>query len=752
MRTALLGVARQINGLFCRIGTGPGNHGNPPFRRFNTGIDQALMFRVVKSWCFTRCPARNEPMSAAGDMPFNKILKGVNINLPFFKGGHERHNGTFERCHPVSPLSVCKISFTLPAILRRSKWISILTALLLFSPLPAFSQNQAFDSLRNNPDPVAAKLMIWLDVTTTPRPKNVKTLIDFTIANADWPKLHEFRARIEKDIAASLRPHGIAEWFNQVPPESYAGIKAYTGALLRLDHPDKAKTALRKFWLVAELNKKETEALSSQYKKLFSPTDFIDRLDALLWENRYQEAEYMLPLVDAGHRKLAEARISLGRLSSKAPKLVRAVPAALQNDAGLLFDRLTWRRKMNKDPDALEILRRAPKNAPHPELWWRERNILARRAIEKENYAGAYKIISTHGLIPTTFALTADYSQAEWLSGWLALRFLHQPDKAYRHFDRFYQVVTSAVSRSRAAWWLARASESLHKTESASNWDKLGAQFPSTFYGQLSFEKLHGISYNAQFLDDQTSPEAKRHFEGRSLVRAVRLLAHAGLPKYADPFFVKLLEQAKDRSDFVLIAKLARAIDRSYYAVESNKQLQQKLGSFMFTEGYPLLPALHVQEPESALIHAIVHRESMFDSMASSPAGARGLMQLMPATARQISRNIGKRFTLDKLHDDPRYNIELGAAYLQSLLEAYDGFYPLAIAAYNAGPGNVNLWLRKFGDPRRGKIGIVDWIELIPIYETRNYVQRVMESYYIYKLKLSETPKTVMGFGEIGKK
>lgn len=596
------------------------------------------------------------------------------------------------------------------------------------------------NALQDSRDPVARKLLFWLTVTETDQPMPREDLFRFMQENSGWPKLYVFRNRLEKDIGASARPHEIAAWFDQNPPKTAEGIGDYMGGLIRLGHNDKAKAVLKKFWTDAELDKKETLSLGKKYQKIFSPTAHIDRLDNLLWEQRYQEVEYMLPLVDTAHNKLAQARIALGRMSSKVIKLVQAVPEALQNDDGLLFDRLKWRRQMNKDADAVELLRRAPKNMSHPELWWRERHILARRALEKRNRAGAYKIILNHGL---TSSSNVEYSQAEWLLGWLSLRFLNQPDKAYQHFDNFYQAVTSAVSRARAAYWLARASEALKKEESAKNWYKLGAQFPSTFYGQLCHEKIDGTIESSQFLDDEAPSDALEEFDGRELVQVIRLLSRIGQIRYSNPFFIKLLDKAQTRPDFLLVSKLARETDHRYFSVEANKQLQQKLGSFMFTEGYPLLSSLPTDRPESALIHAIVHRESMFDTLAASSAGARGLMQLMPATAKHVSRNIGKAFSVGKLTENPEYNIELGAFYLQNLLNAYDGSYPLAIAAYNAGPSNVDEWIREFGDPRKKKVDIIDWIEEIPIYETRNYVQRVLESYYIYKLRLSEKPKTV---------
>ncbi len=596
--------------------------------------------------------------------------------------------------------------------------------------------------LLNDSDPLAKDLVTWLTVTETDKKVPAREMISFALKNYNWPKLYEFRKHIEDNIEDSgLKPFEVAAWFDQNPPRTATSFKTYISALVTLGQNTKAKPALKKFWHDADLDKKETEALAEQYNKLFTAADHIDRLDNLLWEDRFTEAEYMLPLVDVSTRRVAEARIALGRMSSRATKILKAVPAAKQNDAGLIYSRLRWRREMNKDDDAFNLLQHAPKNLVRPDIWWRERNILARRAIEKRNFSRALQIIANHGLTSG-----ADYGTAEWTLGWLELEFLNQPDKAYKHFEKFYDASKAAVSRSRAAYWLARAAEKMHEPENAANWNKVAAQFPSTFYGQLSYEELNGAIDAETFHDDQVSPQAQQDFDAEDLVQVVRLLAKDNLPKYEDPFFAKLLDTAKTRPDFVLIGRLARETGRLHFAVESNKQMQMKIDEFMFTEGYPLLPALSVHQPESALIHAIVHRESMFNTQAGSPAGARGLMQLMPGTAKQVSRRIGKSFDVGKLTESPEYNIELGAAYLQQLLDNYGGFYPLAIAAYNAGPSNVAEWIREFGDPRDKKVNLIDWIEEIPIYETRNYIQRVMESYYMYKLRLKEEPKTVLAF------
>ena len=582
-------------------------------------------------------------------------------------------------------------------------------------------------------------------VTETGIPLNTDDLILFTLENPNWPKLHIFHSRIEKNISASsLNHHETISWFVQNPPKSVNGIQTYITELLRFGQKIRAKTALKKFWRTAELNKKETKTLAGSYRKLFSKASHADRLDNLLWKRRYREASYMLSLVSKNTRKLGKARIALGRMSSKATKRVRSVPNKLRNNEGLIYDRVKWRRKMNMDERAFDLLKQMPVNSKNPKLWWKERNILARRAIEKENYAHAYKIIKKHKMTSGS-----NYAHAEWLLGWISLRFLNQPGTAYQHFDNFNKAVSSAISRARAAYWLARTAEAMKQKKITRNWNIRSAQFPSTYYGQLSFEKLYGSRHIPRFRNNQVSQKTLRNFGNNEMVQAIRLLSHVRLSKITDPFFIKLLKSATKRTDFVMTAKLARETNRPYYSVEANKQLQKKLGDLIFTEGYPLLSSLPVDKPESALVHAIVYRESMFNTTARSSAGARGLMQLMPGTAKNVSRNIGKKFTSRKLTDNPQYNIELGASYLQNLLNTYNGSYPLAIAAYNAGSGNVNQWIKKFGDPRSNKVDTIDWVEQIPFYETRNYVQRVMESYYIYRLRLFKKPKTILEFTHV---
>lgn len=634
--------------------------------------------------------------------------------------------------------------------LSRSFALGIVLLALAASPALAAKKDKSnldeslqntFALVQNHQDPVAGKLVTWLYATETRIPVHAPDLMAFVRRNAHWPRMHRFREKIEEGISETSQPYEIADWFQDFPALTYDGIRAQVKALETLGRKDEAAAALRKFWLDAELNKNRTASIAGSYKHLLSGMDNRARLDNLIWKERYSEAEYMLAFVGPETRALGHARIALGRLSSKADAALAAVPAVLQNDESLLFERVRYRRRKNMNEGAIEILDKMPANPAKPEKWWEEIRVLARREIEQKDYKAAYSLARRHKMTSGV-----EYAQAEWLLGWLALRQLKDPAVSYRHFDALYRSVQSAISKSRAAYWAARAAEALPDGETAKQWDKISALYPSTFYGQLSYEKLYGKPNAQLFTEKPVSPEQQAAFDASETVRAARLLHKVGLPQFIDPFLAKLVGDAKSAQDYYLAAKLARETGRFYYAVEANKQAQQTIGVFLMTEGYPVLPPLPASEPEKSFIHAIIHRESMFDTKAQSHAGARGLMQLMPGTAKIMAKKKGLKYKLEKLTDDPQFNIRLGAGYLQEMSSLYGGFYPMAAAAYNAGPGRVTEWIDLFGDPRKGEMDLVDWIEHIPIYETRNYVQRVMESYYMYRLRFGLQPKTAVDF------
>lgn len=605
--------------------------------------------------------------------------------------------------------------------------------------------------IRDHNEPVAQKILTWIYATEKNLPVRAADLISFVRQNPDWPRQQAMREKIERNLEGSLGAQEIVAWMRDNPPSTYEGIKAYVGALRATGQESEARRQLTAFWQEKPLSKNEAASLAGTYAAWLTPKEHAARLDRLLWQGRQAEAEYMLAFVSPDIRALGRARIALAQMGSQAESYLASVPASLQRDEGLLYERLRWRRRRQMDAGALEIINQMPAASVYGDIWWKEQSILARREIEKKNYAAAYRIARRHNMTAGT-----DFAQAEWLMGWLSM-LQGQHTQAYTHFTRMYDSVQSAISRSRGAYWAARASEKLRAVMPqdpakpgapaetyADHWDKIAAQYPSTFYGQLSYARYYGPASKAAINRFGIDAAAQQAFDQREIVRAVRLLKRINMPQFIDTFLSRMISDAKTRQDLALIARLAKDVGRPSYAVQANKEAQQRLGTYLFEEGFPTLPSLPASRPEKSLVHAIVYRESMFDPLVSSTAGALGLMQLMPATAKQTSAKIGASYTKEKLTSDPNYNVRLGSTYLQQMLDRYSGFYPLAIAAYNAGPGNVDKWLREVGDPRHSNVNLIDWIESIPIYETRNYVQRVMESYYMYRLRFDEKPRTVL--------
>lgn len=614
-----------------------------------------------------------------------------------------------------------------------------------------------FVMIREHNDPIAKKLLTWIYASENDVAVRAPELISFLKENPGWPRQQAIREKIERNMADSIGPAETVAWLKENPPSTFEGIRAYVAALRALGQETEAHRQLQIFWKDKPLNKNETASLAGFYSAWLSKRDHANRLDTLIWQGRYGEAEYMLAFVTPDIRALGQTRIALSRMTSNAEQMLGGVPAELRNNEGLLFERMRWRRRRQMDAGAVEIAQQIPRTSEHGEEWWKELSILARREIEKKNYSAAYKLASRHNMTEGS-----DYAQAEWLMGWL-LMLQNNPDRAYDHFARMYGSVQSAISKSRAAYWSARAAERMKNNiiqeqpatpgaplppprNLSHDWDAVAAQFPTTFYGQLSIEHTGKIPTAARMKTFTFDAAAWDAFNRKDTVRAVRLLQKLKMPQFLDVFLARLIADGNTTQDFANIARLSKELGRLHYAVQANKEAQQKLGSFLFEDGYPTLPSMPVPYPEKALVHAITFRESMFNPVVSSSAGALGLMQLMPGTAKETSAKIGKPYTKEKLTADPNYNVLLGSTYLKRMLDRYNGFYPLAIAAYNAGPGNVDSWIAEMGDPRLPGVNVINWIEHIPIYETRNYVQRVMETYYIYRLRFGETPRTTYEF------
>lgn len=375
---------------------------------------------------------------------------------------------------------------------------------------------------------------------------------------------------------------------------------------------------------------------------------------------------------------------------------------------------------------------RPPENI-RPAQWWVERNVLARRALRNGAVASAYRIAATHG-----FTEGAPLADAEFLAGWIALRFLKDPARAAGHFARLEAAVGMPISLARAAYWRGRATEAGGDAAAAKAQYQRAARHLTTYYGQLAAERI-GLSTAPDWVVMPavvpTAAEAQAFNTSEPAV-AAELLAAIGEGRMARQFVARLVTDAKTPAGHALAAGLAQRLGQPQLAVVAGKRAGYA-GTHLPAYAFPLQLVPAEGEPEAALINAIIRQESMFDATAVSQAGARGLMQLMPATARQVARQLSESHTDQRLIADPGYNVALGSRYLADQIRGFNGSYILAVAAYNAGPGRSRQWVQDYGDPRDGGIDAVDWVESIPFNETRNYVQRVIENLQVYRWRLA---------------
>jgi peptidoglycan lytic transglycosylase len=552
----------------------------------------------------------------------------------------------------------------------------------------------------------------------------------FIAAHPDWPQQDLLRERAEEALAG-VSDQVAASWFAAHPPTTMAG-KLRKAELLTDEGRDEAAAALvREIWIDGDLTKFEAKSLLQHYHHILRRADHEARLDRLLWDHHIEAARAMLRLVGPAARELAEARIALDDMDPGVDYRLARLTAAQLRDPGLVYARVRWRRRKGLYDDAIALLEDAPRPYTHPAAWAVEREVLARYALADGKPETAYRIASRHGL-----DTGADFAELEFLAGWVALRYLHRPETAYDHFIRLYDNVKLPISLARGAYWSARAADAMDYHQLAEAWYGTAAEQITTYYGQLAAAHI-GAPGAARIAEPRPRGAAIVAFNARPLVRITRALAEIGAEDELRPFVRHLSREATTPAEHALVARLALALDRPDLAVATAKDASYD-GVTLLAEGYPVTSIPSGSAVERPLILAVSRQESAFDGKAVSTAGARGMMQLMPATASHIARQLRLPYSEARLTRDPHYNLKLGSEYLGSLLDTYAGSYVLAVAAYNAGPARVHEWMQDFGDPRKKDVDVIDWIEAIPLSETRNYVQRVLENLQVYRFRLGD--------------
>ena len=551
----------------------------------------------------------------------------------------------------------------------------------------------------------------------------------FVTQHPQWPRKTRLLGFAEKQVPENMALPSVVNWFDENPPRTAKGVALYMRALLATGQSGKAKDFINKWWAESSLDRDEQKELFTEFGNILARASHIARLHMLLDEGDLNNARAIGEVLGGQYKALAEARIALQNRAGDVVKKIDAVNSTLQNDPGFLLDRLIWRRQENLNDGAIQILNHAPafEKMRRPERWWKERHILIRRLMEEKNYQQAYKLANEHRQqegFPK--------AQAEWVAGFLALEYLKKNWDGFEHFEKLYHAVESPISRARGAYWAGLASERMGYPDIAGQWFAKAAGHGETFYGQLAAEKMGGVP-KISFSSTSGGVHSPINQE---LERVARAFVKAGLNDQADIFLRHLADIAQTASDFKFAAQTASQLGFPHIAIAINQQAVRAgywLGSFAYPERTS--DVRQIKDVEWALLHGLMRQESRFDQYARSPAGAMGLMQLMPGTARETARKNGVGYQKAWLVSRPEYNIKLGSSYIRAMVERYDGNYAMALAAYNAGPARVEQWIRLNGDPRKGDVDLIKWIESIPIYETRNYVQRVLEAVYVYRQK-----------------
>lgn len=589
-------------------------------------------------------------------------------------------------------------------------------------------------------DRTLAKVIDWQRVQARENSAGFDEIAGFIERNPGWPRQATSLARAEAAIDGNVGPARLIAWFGKFAPQSGLGKLRYGAALL--NGGDKARGALllRLGWIEASTDSETETAILASYGRYLTEADHIARLNRLLMDEDVSEARRLMPLVPADYRAAANAAISFIMKTKSAAADLAQVPSSRANEPGLLYARVRYLRSLDLDDQAVELITRIPDGtvAQNPGAWWPHLHYAARRLIAAGRFPDAYQAAAGHELSDGS-----DYFEAEWMAGWIALRFLRKPETALRHFSTMSEKVKTPISVSRANYWAGRAAAALGRDSDARRWYGRAAVHNQTFYGQLAAFELGEAASRPIPADPAISAADKAAGDRSELFRAIRMLIEIGEEERIRPFLKAAMENAASDGQRAYVAEMAAATGGTYAGVIAAKEASF-VGTFLGNRGYPVLAMPAGALTEKALALALTRQESEFRADAVSPVGARGLMQLMPGTAKLVAKDLGLRFDAKKLNE-PAYNMTLGVAHLDELLDDFGGSYAMVAGAYNAGGGRIDTWIERFGDPRSSTTDVIDWIEQIPFSETRNYVQRVLENTQVYRQRLSPGQAVPLG-------
>lgn len=647
------------------------------------------------------------------------------------------------RAQPIDPLGDLLESVTRPTALgdaplqpaNASHRLSDKDATLLRQAIEAARRanvNGARDAISQISDSLARKTATWVLVDCDADSIGFSEVDNARRDLAGWPRAQRRQAAAERLVEmAGKTPQQVVDWFAGAEPTTPQGAMALAKAYRGLGRTADATTTIKRWWRDKSFDADTQRAMLGRFGDILTIDDHVRRADVLLYGKEQAAARDMVDLLPPDRQQAARARQALRADARNANDLVNALPPELAQSPGVAFERAAYLRRKGMDVLALGQLGWFPHevtSSDQADRIWDERRRLVLSALRAGDARAAYAAAADSGL--TVGAPGAD---AEFDAGWIALTKLNDPAKAAGHFTNLERIGTSPVTRGRALYWLGRAAEAQGDRTGAQTYFGQAARYNTTFYGMLAAEK---VGQRLTLASDPTiSSQARDAFESRSEIAATRLLFDYGQRDLFKVFVLNLDDILPTAEDEAQLIDLARGYGEMELSMKAARAAAQR-GFILPQRAYPLRSAPDGGAAETALVLAITRQESSFDPSVRSGAGARGMMQLMPSTAKILARRIGVSYSPAQL-DEPEYNMRLGASFLGQLVSQFSGSYIMAAAGYNAGPGRPTQWTQFCGDPRGGSTDPVDFIECIPFSETRNYVMRVMENMQVYRAKLA---------------
>lgn len=555
-----------------------------------------------------------------------------------------------------------------------------------------------------------------------------------------WPGLDSLRAHSERALyRENPTASEILSAFGSSKPETPEGTMILSRALVAAGKTQRAAGLIAALWHGEALDVATESKVLSEFASLLTTADHKRRMDMLLYRGRIEQAARFSDLGKA--QSLYRAWVAMARKAGNADALIAAVDPSWRKDPAYLFVRIEQLRKKEEYRKAAALLADLPRDKDllvDPGEWWTEQRIISRGLLDLGDYRGAYRVAANH-----VASEASDVVDAEFHAGWYALRGLNDGATAARHFQRILKASNRPISVSRAYYWLGRAAEA-GGPGVAKDYFARAASLTGTFYGQLAAARLNRATLDVRYPSPSTEDRAR--FEAREAVRAISRLEQAGHGWRADSLYRALADQLTSPGELALLSARAEKTRSHSLALQVGK-LAFGRGIDVAALAFPLgviPPSANIAGSGKALAYAIARQESAFNPAAISPANARGLLQILPTTARGVAGRHGLSYSQERLTTDAGYNATLGAHYLGEQISDFGGSYVLTFIAYNAGPRRVPEWIARYGDPRGKSIDeVVDWIERIPFAETRGYVQRVMENYQVYKARLGQRPDIV---------